>query len=396
MLIDAYLLRSTATPLALALTVVLVALLMERLLRLLNMLSEGGGRPGVLLRLLAELVPHYLGLALPAAFFISVLSAMTRLSESSEIEALQASGVSLARISAPLVALGVALAAFSVVLFGFMQPYSRYAYREVLHTASTSNWPARVQPQVVAAAAGRFTLTADRADATGRRLQGVFLRRDTPEGEQVFTAKTASVLVSPDGRELRLTLRNGTQVSDRPDGRPPVVVAFESLRVTERLNSSTPFRSRGQNVRELTLPELGSALNSGTGELSRSELASELHARLARSLSIPFLPLLAVPLGLTAKRSQGWVRLVFAATVLLAYHHALQLGESLGDTGQAPPALAVWLPTLLFAGLSTWLFVASRNRAGDTPLSRALHAVAMMFDAAHARLSGLHRKAVPA
>ena len=49
-----------------------------------------------------------------------------------------------------------------------------------------------------------------------------------------------------------------------------------------------------------------------------------------------------------AKRRGRGAGLVFAALTLLGFHHAVQFGESLGDTGRADPVVAVWGPFLLF------------------------------------------------
>ena len=65
-LLDRYILRLTLAPLGGALGVTLVALLLERVLRLLDLLSESSGRLGFVVQLAVNLVPHYLGLTLPA------------------------------------------------------------------------------------------------------------------------------------------------------------------------------------------------------------------------------------------------------------------------------------------------------------------------------------------
>ncbi len=92
-------------------------------------------------QLAANLVPHYLGLALPVAFFVALFIVIAKLSDGSEIDALLASGQSLTRVAAPFVLwVGVFLMVFSLIVFGYMQPYSRYAYRAVMHEAINAGW----------------------------------------------------------------------------------------------------------------------------------------------------------------------------------------------------------------------------------------------------------------
>src|SRR3546814_14151904 len=92
----------------------------------------------------ATLRPHYLGLALPAAFFISVLLLVARLAEDSEIDALLASGLSLGRIVLPFLAIGLLLALVSLALFGYVQPHARYGYRAALHVVKHGGWTGAV------------------------------------------------------------------------------------------------------------------------------------------------------------------------------------------------------------------------------------------------------------
>src|SRR3546814_20327768 len=80
------LLRLLAQPLAVSISVVLIALLLERLLRLFNLVAASGSALGAVLLMIANLVPHYLGLALPAAFFASIFMLYAKLGDDNRSE----------------------------------------------------------------------------------------------------------------------------------------------------------------------------------------------------------------------------------------------------------------------------------------------------------------------
>ena len=80
-LIDRYVLRLTTGPMLACLAVTLVALLLERALRLLDLLSQSSDRFGYVVQLTGQLVPHYFGLALPVAFFVALFIVITKLSD---------------------------------------------------------------------------------------------------------------------------------------------------------------------------------------------------------------------------------------------------------------------------------------------------------------------------
>src|SRR5690349_7716470 len=108
-LFDRYMLKRVLGPLAAAIVIGMAALLLERLIRLLDLFANRGGPLTLILKMLGNLVPHYLGIALPAAFFVGILYATLRLSNDSELDVMRASGLSLRRLAAPMLLVAVLL-----------------------------------------------------------------------------------------------------------------------------------------------------------------------------------------------------------------------------------------------------------------------------------------------
>ena len=77
-LIDGYILQRVSMPLLAAVGIAMAALLMQRLIILLDLFANRGSPLSMILQMLGNLVPFYLGLALPAALFIGVLYAGNR------------------------------------------------------------------------------------------------------------------------------------------------------------------------------------------------------------------------------------------------------------------------------------------------------------------------------
>jgi lipopolysaccharide export system permease protein len=374
-LIDRYLLRMLTGPLIGCLAVTIGALILERVLRLLDLLSNSNARFGYVAQLAANLLPHYLGLALPVAFFIALFVVITKLSDSSEIDALLAGGRSLTRILAPFVAVGIGLSLFSVIVFGYMQPYSRYAYRSVMHAAVTAGWNGRL-PGRAFVDDGKQLITADESDAAGEQLKGIFIKRPGADGrEEVITAGSAALLAEPGGEKVALILTDGRRIA--ADGRGGYrILTFAKLNAEIPLaGAEALLRSRGGDERELTLSELVRQAANKKSVIPHQTLLAEFYGRLARALFLPFLPLLAFPLGLAAKRGRRAAGLVVAGILLVAFQYALLLGQGLAEGGKALAFPAIWIPFAMFTGLAVWMFVGGRERLGDTPLTRLLHMI---------------------
>nr|WP_066685240.1 LptF/LptG family permease [Caulobacter sp. CCH9-E1] len=374
-LIDRYLLRLLFWPLVGCLGVTVVALLLERILRLLDALSQSSARFGYVAQLAANLVPHYLGLALPVAFFVALFIVIVRLSDGSEVDALLASGQSLERIAAPFLAVGLFLSVFSLIVFGYMQPYSRYAYRAVMHAAINAGWNGRLAGGAFIDDKGSL-LTADSADIAGQRLTRVFIRRQDSKGqEEIITAASADLKLDPGGKTVTMDLRDGRRIGRDAKGEYRNL-AFSSLTTQTPLAAAAVLlRDRGGDERELTLGELAQQAKSPNPVVSKGTLLSELYGRIARAAFLPFLPLLAFPLGLASKRGNRAPGLIMAGVLLLAFQHALLLGQSLAKADKMAAGPAIWIPFALFSGFALWLFLGSRTRPGDTPVSRLVRRV---------------------
>lgn len=394
-ILDRYLLRQLLPTLLLCLGTVLIALLLERLLRLFDILAENSHALPAVFKLVLNLVPYYLGLALPAAFFVALFVVVSKLGDENELDAYLAGGQSIARLTRPFLAVSIFLAVLSAWIFGWLQPYSRYDYRAVMYSALNAGWDARLQPGTFASAGSGYTLTADDVDKTGRGLGRVFIRREVGGREELTAGATGSLTPSPDNSRLTLSLANGDHYRDRP-GAGLLAVHFATLDSNTAFTpDAPPFRARGGNERELSFPELmAGGLPDPLTPLTPAKIAGEMYGRIARTLSLPLLPLLAVPLGMSAKRGKRTASLIVAAVLMLLFHHGLQLGESLAESGKVNALAGVWTPWLLFAALCGYIYSQSLSRPGDNPVTRAVSAIE---DAVAAIVSRLRpaRKAKP-
>ncbi len=374
MLIDRYLLAETWRRLGVVLAVVLVSLVLERILRLFDVVSLHGGPVGMVWEMAAYLVPHYLGLALPAGFFLSIFLQVTRLGDDNEIDALLGCGLSPARFAMPFLASALLLVVVSIALFGYAQPYSRYAYRTVYYLATNIPWRAQIPEYAFTSVGKHAVVTADRVTEGGDKLEKVFVHQWLDGREVVTTAARGELDFDAGGSRFGLRLNDGVQAIISADGRV-AFVHFDTLELDRSFASTLPeFRPRGDDAREYSLDELVRAATTPKPSLPRDEIVAELHGRLVRAASLIFLPFLAIPMALAAKRQRRGVGIVFGSVVLLLFHYILQTMEGLADSGHLP-ALSLWAVIGVFAVVSLGLFWRAQRRPGENPLDRLFAAM---------------------
>lgn len=372
--LDLYLVRGLVGPFLLALALTGMAMMLERSLRLIQEMAATGAHLRYFFPLLERLLPYYLGMALPAAFMIGLVLLVTRLAETLELEAMLASGVSLARIAAPLVGFGLVVAAAALVANGWLEPEGRFGFRALRAEARHAARLESLQPGAFYRPAEGLTLTFERRGRAPGRVEGIFVaQRLGPGRERLLTAQAGTLSRGADGR-LQLLLEDGVSYQD-PSPAPKqgaYALAFRRYTMREPLLLRPQERTRGADQKELTIPELAREIASGGRGIPRAALEAELYSRLARSLTLPLLPLLAIPLAFAAKKRRAGLGIALGAAVLMTFHHGINLVKDIAVDGGALPAPTFGLLTATFLGFILWLFAASRHLPSHGPLTALL------------------------
>jgi lipopolysaccharide export system permease protein len=386
--IDFYVLRKTLSPLLACIAIALVAMLLERMLRLLDFMVDKGGPFYLVLKMLANLIPHYLGLAIPAAFFVGILLAVMRLSGDSELDAIHAMGVGLRRLLVPLMGLAVVLLIATAVIIGLFQPYTRYAYRALVYTATHTVWNSALERGTFFTGLGNLVIMVDDIADGGRRLSGLFLHQTEPDGSTTTIAAEAGQLYrSKEEFRLILHLSQGTWIQSDPGGGHPAVLSFDGVDVPlDMALGPIRVRPRGEVVKELTLPELWNARDNPPAGLTRAMIVAELNARLVRIVSLLVLPLLAVPLGIVSRRARRSIGIVAGLVLLILFHNVLRFGEGMVETATLGPEFGLWVPGAIFAAIGAWAFHMTSKRPGYNPVSATLDRASDLIDAFRRRI----------
>jgi lipopolysaccharide export system permease protein len=361
---DRYVLRQIARPLVGAMAIGLMMLLAERMVRLLDTTLGKKNSFAVVFELLAYLVPHYLGTAIPAALFLGLLFGFNKMSRDSEIDAFMAMGVGLGRLTRPVLILSAFLGLVSLGIFGWLQPHTRHAYRSVVFDVQNVEVFYLAEAGVFMQAGSR-TFILDRLDRGNNAFDHVFLFDDQDAaGSESITAAHGSLIEVQGQQRPVLRLENGHRLKlpARPSpagGESPRAAIAEFALADTPLGriSNDIFRPRGKDERELTLPELFARVDAPPAGTTVDAMRAELHQRLVRILTPLILPVLAVPFAIGRRRSQRAYRFGLALVLLVAFHEVIEQGSLATQTSGLSPLITMWLPFLVLTGFALWRYV---------------------------------------
>jgi len=255
-----------------------------------------------------------------------------------------------------------------VLIFSHIQPYARYAYRAVVHTATNVEIYFLAEEGVFMRT-GQRTFIIDTLSRKDNKFRRLFLFQDKGvKGSETITARVGE-LIEIDG-ETRpvLSLENGhrQKVYGQPNiektGQAPRndVGLFKRIDTPIGRLSEEAFRKRGRDYKELTLPELLSFQDNPPADLSakitKPSLVADFHRRVVSILTFLVLPFLAVPFSLGRRRGQRSYRFATALLVLVGYNEIISNGALAVREAGMSPYLGIWLPFVLLTIFSLWRY----------------------------------------
>lgn len=370
--LDRYILRSVATPLTLALCVAAMLLLIEHMLRLFDFVLAEQGPVDVVWRMLANLVPHYLSLALPLGAFLGTLLAFRNLSLSSELDAMNSSGVSFGRLLRPVLGLLFLLAVFDFFLVGYIKPYARYEYDKIRFDVTSGAFGIKIPQGEFVDITDDVTIRLGKVDAVAKEAQDIFVEmRDEKGGRTVITAAKGGISTNTEISYVLLKLANGRQILIDDDGRRLRTLDFESLDLEVSLPEIAVFRARGIDADEATFSEIVRLLRSSDAKSSPlwRPYRAQMHWTILHPLTFLALPILAVAMGVTGRRRASNLKPVIGVAILIIYHEMLEeWGLVNAALGTMSPYVSMWGLFAVFVLLSLWLY---RNSIDQVRTARA-------------------------
>lgn len=367
--IDRYMARLIAVPLISTLLISAMLLVLDRMLRLFEFVATEGGPVSVVWRMLANLLPEYLGLGIPIGLMLGVLLAFRRLATSSELDVLRAVGISYTRLLRVPYMYAIALALLNFSIVGFIQPWARYNYEQLRFELRTGALGASIKVGEFTSFGSKMTLRIESSENEGRELKGIFLQTITKEGPVAVTAEQGQFLRSDDPDTIIFKLTNGTLIHSDKDSPIPRVLTFTTHNLPIALPKYEQFRKRGDKNLELTLPELARIGGNHRSDPEQRDMSrSAFHFRVTEILSMFLLPMLAAALGIPPKRSTSALGVFLSIVMIVTYFKINEYAEAIGSLGRIDPILALWVPFSLFAALTIWMYYTVAYVPGGQPI----------------------------
>lgn len=371
-LLNRYLLKNASINIVGLIIFAVCVLLMERLLRIFEVVSVSPTPGNDASNMIVNLLPHYLGMAIPMALLLGIIITVDRVSRTSELTAALGAGVSLFQMTKPFILLAVIFSMLVLFVESIAMPKGRYQYRQTLHTVKQQSYAAILRQ-------GTFATVGDRTVYAGTQREGsaigpvfIYERLTDSDGEKstrITTASEGQLVIREETREVVLQLANGKSHAINSEQQLDGDGSFTSSSITGAATIE-PFRARGEDEREMTTGELLQNRNGSVNpEVDVNTNNAALHMRFGKSFLLLLLPFIAVPFGLNYGRNPSSAGIFIGIVFMVALQKQLELGQSLGANGTIPPWLGIWAINLQVAVIAFFLYRKSAFEMGQPPLT---------------------------
>jgi len=367
--LDRYLLRMIPLPFLGSLAVFTLILLLDQIVKLLDLVLKKGVALPVVLKILLYSLPFILALTIPMAVLVGTLLVFGRLTADLEILALKAAGISLRRILHAPILWGMALAAGMAFFNDRILPEANHRLKNLLLDIHQKRPAAQIRPGIFVRI-GEVNLYSETVDERNQRLERVVVEVPLPgEGLRVVMADSGRFYTLPD-EAIFLDLFQGqifeTDV-DIPDRLRQV--RFDHYRIRIDLDTRLIHQERAyRGDREKTTAMLLQEIRENRAKLATvpenvrkiherriAQLLVELHKKYALAVACLVFVLLGAPLAVRLRRGGFGTAFGVAFFVFVVYYVLLIAGEELGDRLLIPPAVGMWWANVLFFFLALWL-----------------------------------------
>ena len=346
-----------------------IVLLMDKILKLIELIVMRGVDFSRIFMLLLFISPSFLIFTIPISVLLGTLFTFGRLSSDSEVTAFKASGISLYQLYIPICAFSVVAYLLTTCLILYGLPWGNRGFKATLYLIAQSKADIEIKERVFNDVFDGLVVYVDKVPIQGKRMEGILIydERDKEKINTIF-AKEGFLVSNPKSQEVALRLISGD--IHRYESRANVYQKVQFSTYDLKLELAKVFLSLGKKLKEyeMSIDEIKEkmARMRKKGEDTTAQEV-EIHKRYAIPFACIVFGLIGVPLGIQPRRSGRSHGFVFSILILLTYYISLTAFEILANRRAIPTFTVGWAPNVLFGAFGIYLLIKSANESPFHP-----------------------------
>ncbi|NQT30262.1 MAG: YjgP/YjgQ family permease [Candidatus Saganbacteria bacterium] len=351
-ILDRYVLSEMIGPFLIGVVGFVLVMAVDLLFTMADLIINKGVPLWAVLKLLFYKLPSIMVFTFPVSTLFATAMVLGRLSKDSEIIALRTSGISLFRISVPILVFGIVISFFSYLNSEQIVPYANHISSNIIRQIIHKRPLPEVAENMFFKDAHNRHYYARRVDMKNKSMEDVMVYEVTGEKfPRVILAKKANF---------------GARIWDLKEGvihkyDQKGFLTYEAVFSDMKLNVSEDVLSftEQKTYKEMDSGELKNMIGMlGKGGMSTNALKTELLMKYSVPATCFVFALIGIPFSLSSPRSGRTWGMVMTIVFMFTFYVFASVFRSLGRGSVISPALAAFTPQVAFvvigAGFLCW------------------------------------------
>ncbi|HUP37956.1 MAG TPA: LPS export ABC transporter permease LptG [Candidatus Limnocylindria bacterium] len=304
-------------------------------------------------------VPGELYKGLPMIVLIATVFLFLSLTRQRELDALKAAGVSLYRVSLPILLVAGAISVLAVVFQEVALPDINAKADEVDRVKIRGQLPRHLQRQTqiwYRSSDTRFFRMA-LLDPAGKSMEGLTVLEIGPDFRLMERLDARTARWTAEGWQLTDGVLRRMDAQNRVTSEP---FATRVVPMVEHIDDFIKVHNAPDTMSFLELREYVTKLREGGHRVNRYLV--QLYSKLSFPLVHVIMALVAIPFALVSPRSGGRAMGIGVAILIaLGYWVLHSVAIAFAQADLLPAALAAWTANIVFAGIGTALLLSART-----------------------------------
>ncbi|NOU36178.1 MAG: YjgP/YjgQ family permease [Kiritimatiellaceae bacterium] len=332
-------------------------------------LMARGISPALIVKFFLLNIPYILSFSMPISTLFAALLLFGRLSMDSEISAMKSCGISLWRLTSPLILLSILLSFVCIYINCEVSPAAKYANRELLRTAG-------VEEPINLLEEGRFIrdfpgLMIYVGRKNGTVVKDVVAYELDKQGSIKRSVRAKNGDIAADNTNRLLTVKLYDVRIEVPDAKDPHDVSKTTyvnaqyypikLDFEKVLKGKPTVKKRGQMRMGELIDRIRNVerdfpmISAADRLIEKTKLIVEANQRVSIAIGCFSFMLIGIPLGVKSHRKETSIGMVLSLVIVFAYYLFIVVAKALAEYPALHPNLILWIPLIAAQLSGIWL-----------------------------------------
>lgn len=339
--IDRYIFKQIIFPFVFGLLVFTFSITINRILLLTQMVLNKGISISAVLKLASLTVPDFMILTLPISFLLALLIVFGKMTQDNEIMALRASGISIFKLTKPVILFALIPLSFSILFSFYIAPRFNYFFRVLAVKEVKKAALSALKKNSFTNRFGNLKIFVKDVNTNNSTLKGIFILNKVHNTPETLIAKSGNIKYNRKLNTLSFYLKNGTIQNQDPNSKNFWLLHFNTYKINIKLKSLS-FPAKNSSVHFLTFSKL---LRKYVAEHS-PELKNIYLSYLFKKIAIPVATILFIfigmPLGMLLEKRSLFLAISYTIIIVVIYYILFTSGFYLSLGNHLNPLIGVW------------------------------------------------------